>query len=84
MALTKRTQILMEPEMFEHLERLSRRRKTSVGELIREALREKYLRSRSRDRARELVERLCAIDLPVDDWPVIEEELLARYDDQLP
>ena len=43
MATTRRTQLLMEPEEFKRLQRLARRRKTSVADLIRSAVRQAYL-----------------------------------------
>ena len=43
MALKKRVEILFDPEKFSYLENLARRQKTSVGNLIREAVTKVYL-----------------------------------------
>lgn len=43
MAREKRVQVLMEPGDFDRLEALALQENTSVGELIRRAVRERYL-----------------------------------------
>ena len=43
MALKKRVEILFEQERYSYLEEIARRRKTSVGRLIREAVDKTYL-----------------------------------------
>ena len=43
MAATRRTQLLMDPDEFRQLRALARRKKTSVAELIRTAVRTVYL-----------------------------------------
>lgn len=48
MAATRRTQLLMDPDEFKQLRALARRRKTSVAELIRCAVRESYLKAPAR------------------------------------
>ncbi|PYT08502.1 MAG: hypothetical protein DMF49_04950 [Acidobacteria bacterium] len=64
MAATRRTQILMEPEEFHRLRALARRRRTSVDELVRKAVRETYLEP-SPDRG-PIVEEILRMDLLLD------------------
>jgi len=73
MGATRRTQLLMEPEDFRQLQAEARRRKTSVAELIRLAVRDAYLTC-TPDR-RPLVEAILNMDLPVMDWDQIRREI---------
>lgn len=82
MAATKRAQILMEPTEYERLEEIARLRHVSVGQLIRLALRKEYLGAPRRPSG--IVDAIAASDLPVDDWDVLEKELLEGYDARLP
>lgn len=41
--LTKRTNILFEPQIFDYLLFLAKKQKTSIGELIRKAVKKVYL-----------------------------------------
>jgi hypothetical protein len=73
MAATRRTQLLMNPvtvrwnpDEFKQLRALARRRKTSVAELIRCAVRESYLKAPV-DR-KPLVEAILDLKLPKIDW----------------
>lgn len=76
MAPTRRAQILMEPEEYERLEEIASRRGVSVGSLVREAVRERYLIGREvRGTA---LDEIFALELPVGDWgswDEIEEEI---------
>lgn len=78
MAQTRRAQILMEPEEYEQLERVARERRTSVGELIRLAVRAQYLTSR--DERQRAVERIAAMNLPTGEWADIKREIEDAYD----
>lgn len=82
MALTKRVQVLMAPEDFDELARVARRKKLSVGELLRRAAAEKYLVSG--DHVHAVVDEIVALDLPVDDWATMKRELEEMADDRLP
>ncbi len=66
MAATRRTQLLMEPAEFRRLQAAARARKTSVAQLIRSAVREKYLAPEP-DKAA-LVEAIVGMRLPAVDW----------------
>jgi len=74
MGLTKRVQVLMEPEDFRKLEETARHRKTSVGELLRSAAAEKHLGRPGHVRA--LVDELAALDVSADEWPELKKEIL--------
>jgi len=77
MAATRRTQILMDPDEFKQLRALARQRKTSVGELIRRAVRESYFHPHT-DRKR-LVDGILNLKLPKIDWPKAKKEIEAAH-----
>jgi hypothetical protein len=62
--LTKKTTILLRPELHKRLSRLARRRGTSMGDLIRTAVERQYGLAGSQER-RGAVRALVALDLPV-------------------
>ncbi len=74
--LSKRVEILLDPAEMETLRRQARKAKKSVGALIREAVKEKYLTPTSKER-KEALKRLlsaeCQIDLPP--WKQLKKEL---------
>lgn len=82
MGLTKRVQVLMEPEDFEGLARVARRKRVSVAELLRRSAAEKYLVRG--DHVHAVVDEIEAMDLPVDDWASMKHELEEMADDRLP
>ena len=61
MAKTKRVQVLMEPEEFEVLEDLARKRRSSVSDLMREAARAQLLSGVTRSRRLEAVRQFLAL-----------------------
>lgn len=74
--LAKKTTILFEPEEYERLQRVARRRKCSVGELIRSTLREQYLKADPVRRG-EAARELAKLSLPVAGWEEMEEETIS-------
>lgn len=82
MAQTRRAQILMEPEEYDELARIAEARMVSVAELIRTAVRVVYLRSG--DDRTATVERIVAMDLPVESWAQMKSEIEGAYDAGLP
>jgi hypothetical protein len=82
MTATKRAQILMEPEDYRRLEEIARLRNASVAELIRVAVRERYLGGSAEHR--QTVESICSMDLPVLSWSDVEEEIGEAHSDVLP
>ena len=77
MALTKKTTILLPPDLHEHLTRLARERRISLGEVIRSACEAQYGRWSRADRI-EAVERLARMNLPVGTPAKMKRES-ARY-----
>jgi hypothetical protein len=77
MAATRRIEVLMNPDEFKQLRALARRRKTSVADLIRCAVRESYLRTPVDRKA--LVEAILALKLPNVDWRTAKKEIEAAH-----
>ena len=64
MELTKKTTILLPPDLHSQLTVLAKERKVSVGQLIRAACRRQYGLASIEDRQR-AVQELCRLELPV-------------------
>lgn len=79
MPATRRTQLLMDPEEFRRLRALARRRKTSVAELIRAAVRAAYLPSPPDRRA--VVQEITQMKLPTLDWKKARKDIEAGHAD---
>lgn len=71
---TKAT-ILFEPAQYQELKRLAKAQGKAVGELVREAVAEKYHLADHSERLA-AVERLASMRAPVADWEQMEEEIL--------
>ncbi len=82
MTASKRAQILMEPEDYRRLEEIARQKNVSVAELIRIAVRERYLGGGAERRAG--VESICSMNLPVIPWAAAEAEIAKAHGDVLP
>jgi predicted DNA-binding ribbon-helix-helix protein len=82
MTASKRAQILMEPEDYRRLEEIARQKNVSVAELIRSAVRERYLGGGAERRAG--VESICSMNLPVIPWAEAEAEIAKAHGDVLP
>ena len=77
--LTKRAQILFSPEEYELLRKLAVSTKSSVGELVRRAVKKQYQIIGRKERI-EAAERLCRKkELPVEDWGKMEGEIMQRW-----
>ena len=75
MALNKRVEVLFDQEKFSYLEELAHREKTSVGNLIREAVTMVYLDADVKKR-REAVQWLTSQDLDFQgDWDALKKDL---------
>lgn len=71
---SERTQVLLTPEQRARVERIAAQRGISVGAVIREAIDAQTApRRRSREEA---LRSLLAQEAPVDDWEVMEEEII--------
>lgn len=84
MALTERTQVLLTPAQRSRLERIAAERGISVGAVIRQAI--DALVGRPQLSREEAARRLLAMEAPVDDWEIMEEEIIRGHigDDCLP
>ena len=78
MKATRRTQLLMDPEEHRRLRELARRKKTSVGELIRTAVRGTYLQPQTPDR-KPIVEAILQMNLPAISWNRARREIEAGH-----
>jgi hypothetical protein len=85
MAKTKRVQVLMESREFDALERLARKRGSSVADLIRAAVRQNYMDDAERtSRAQAAEEFLALPDVSLPEWEVLRDEIEARHGHGLP
>lgn len=78
MAQTKRAQILMDPDEYQVLEEIARRRKTSIAELFRVAVRTLYISS-TEDR-RKAVTAIAGMGLSLPSWEDLKQELSEVHD----
>jgi hypothetical protein len=78
MKATRRTQLLMDPQEHRQLRQLARQKKTSVGELIRTAVRATYLKPQKPDRE-PLVEAILQMNLPAISWSRARREIEAGH-----
>jgi len=77
--LTKRAQILFSPEEYELLKRLAVSTKSSVGELVRRAVKKQYQIVGKKEKI-QAADRLCRKkELPVEDWEKMEKEIMQRW-----
>lgn len=83
MELSKKTTILFPPELHERLTRLAEVRGSSLGELVREACRERYGLVSEEERL-EAVRELEALSLPVGEPEDLERESVPDPDELLP
>jgi predicted DNA-binding ribbon-helix-helix protein len=78
MANVRKAQILLESEEYDHLKDIAARRGVSMDELIRTAIREKYLSS-FHPRL-EAVDAICRLSIPLGDWDAIEDEIATAHE----
>ena len=71
---SERTQVLLSPEQLAHLKRIAARDRRSVGSVIRDAV-DAFVGTApgSRDQA---LRSILAMGAPIDDWPVMKEQIL--------
>jgi Ribbon-helix-helix protein, copG family. len=78
-AKTKRVQVLMDPAEFETLERLAKKRGTSVAELMRQAVRSHLLDQAAVARRRAAFRRFLELpQIPLPPWKELKAEIEAR------
>jgi predicted DNA-binding protein len=71
---SERTQVLLSPEQLARLKRIAARDGRSVGSVIREAV-DSFVEAEP-DRRQRALERLFALNAPVDDWEVMKQQIL--------
>ena len=78
-SLTRRTQLLLDDDLHHRLREIAAQRGISLGALIREAIDEK-LGGMHDSRSKAFAKLLEAEPMPVDDWPVMKQEIIeGRY-----
>jgi hypothetical protein len=80
---SKKTTILLPPDLHEQLTRQAAREKTSLGELVRRACREEY-GSRSTEDRRRAVAELLSLELPVASPEEMKRESVPTAEDLVP
>lgn len=70
---SERTQVLLSPQQVERVQRIARREGKSVGAVIRDAV-DAYTWT-PEDRRRQALERLMAMEAPVDDWEIMKAQI---------
>jgi predicted DNA-binding protein len=71
---SERTQVLLSPEQVAKLKRIAVREGRSVGAVIRDAV-DCYV-DPGDDSRRRAIEAICSMNLPVDDWEVMKEQIM--------
>lgn len=80
--LDKRVQVLFPEKEWQELTYIAAEQKQSVGHLIREAVAQVYFTSAQNKQKKDrlaIIEKMANMNMPIDDWDVIEEELSNRY-----
>lgn len=72
--LTKRVELLLEPEQYARLEEIARARKESVGSLIRRAVVQEYLQPVQQQK-RAALERLLRQEIDLGAWERAKEDI---------
>jgi predicted DNA-binding protein len=70
---TDRLEIRLAPEITTRLRSAAARRRTSMGQLVREAI--EMLLGEDRQARRQAAEALFRVGAPVGDWPQMEQEI---------
>ena len=83
MELSKKTTILLTPDLHARLTHLARQRRVSVGELIRSACERQYGLV-SEELRSDAVRQLAALHLPVGDPQAMKRESVPAADELLP
>jgi hypothetical protein len=79
MAKTKRVQVLMEPDEFEVLDEFARRHRTSLSDLMREAVRAQFLAPVGLARRAEAARQFLRLpDAPMPAWKELKAEIEDR------
>lgn len=83
MALTRRVEILIDPEEYARLEEIARERGESVGAVIRHAVAREYLEPTLADK-RKAIQELLQVEVEVGTWEEVKEalqrEVIGRFE----
>lgn len=74
MALTKRVEVLFDPDQYARLEEVARTRGEPVAALIRRAVEREYVES-SQEEKRKAVEVLLSEEIDVGSWEEVKEAI---------
>ena len=83
-AYTKRVQTVLSDDQYATLSRLAEERHTPVSVLVRDAVETVYIERAHREQRLAALARLLALNAPVDDWPVMEEQIIRGATECLP
>lgn len=72
---SERTQVLLSKQQLAKVTRRAKSEKKSVGAVIRDAV-DAYVETPSDVERRAALEHLMSLQAPVDDWPVMKEQIL--------
>ena len=74
MALTKRVELLLDPEQYARLEEIARARRESVGALIRQAVAREYLKP-AQEQKRAALRRLLRQETDFGSWERAKKDI---------
>ena len=72
----KRVQVLLPADSYEILQQLAAKAGQSVSALVRETIEEQLVEEARIARKKEALARMFEMELPVDDWDVMEKEIV--------
>lgn len=72
----KRLQVLLPPDSYAILQQLAAEAHQSVSALVRETIEEQLVKEARITRKKEALARMFEMELPVDNWDVMEKEIL--------
>lgn len=75
----KRAQVLLSADQFDLLTSYARQGGKSLSSVVRETLEITLLPELQRQKRLKAVEHLASLNLPTDDWEVIEKQLESRW-----
>ena len=76
MSKTHRVQALLDDELFRRLTDVAAQQQTTISALIRQAVEVTYVQEFRQRKQQEALQALCALDLPVADWPDMKAEIV--------
>lgn len=74
----KRVQVLLPAETYQLLQRIAAKENQSVSALVRQAVEAQITKEARLAQKAEALARLSAMSLPVDDWEVMEAEIMEQ------